>query len=145
MKKLIVLGAGLGAATAASVALFSTGVAGASPNVVGQTLSEAQAAVTAAGLTSVVSTSVGDQQAQSNCVVARQQDRIVPAPQDTALSDSTQVLLFLNCYAAVAGTTAPGYSAASPEGQSYIASASSSSAAAAASSSAAASAAAPSS
>jgi hypothetical protein len=72
-KKLIVLGAGALAASAATLTLMSTGVAGAAPDESGKTYSEAQAALKAAGYTAVVSSAVGDAVAQGDCTVTRQQ------------------------------------------------------------------------
>jgi hypothetical protein len=70
--KLIVVGAGVLAAGAATLTLMSTGVAGAAPDVSGQTFSEAQAALKEAGYTAVVSTAVGDAVSQGDCTVVRQ-------------------------------------------------------------------------
>jgi hypothetical protein len=125
VKKLIVVGAGFAGASATVMALVASGVAGASPppNVTGQTLSEARATLTTSGATAVVSTAVGDQKDQSDCVVTRQQARTVPAPINTSASPTTQVLLSLNCDATAASATTPGYSAGSPEGRAAAAAA----------------------
>jgi beta-lactam-binding protein with PASTA domain len=121
VKKFIVLGAGV-AAAAASMALVGTGVAGAAPDVTGQTFSEASAALSGAGLKAVVSSAVGDQKAQSDCVVTRQ--RTSSTPQNGSHpSSGTKVLLSLNCYATQSSATSPGYSAASPEGRAAAAAA----------------------
>jgi hypothetical protein len=122
MKKFIVLGAGVAAAAAASMALIGTGVAGAAPDTTGQTFSEASAALSAAGVKAVASTVVGDQKAQSDCVVTRQQG--FSNPQNGSRPSSTAtVLLSLNCYATAASSNSPGYSAASPEGRAAAAAA----------------------
>ena len=134
------VGAGFIVGAAAGVALFGAGVAHASgtPDVVGQTYSNAQTAITAAGLTPVISTIVGDQLTQPNCQVVNTVPRTVPAPENTSGSPTSQLLISLNCDAPVASATKPGFSAASPQGVSAIASASSSAAAASSSSAAAA-------
>jgi hypothetical protein len=72
--KLVVFGAAAAGAGAASLALFSTGVAGASPDQTGKSFSEAQATLKTAGYTPIVSIAVGDKTAQSDCKVIRQQD-----------------------------------------------------------------------
>jgi hypothetical protein len=130
------IGVGLAVSAAATAVLFGAGVAqaGSAPNVVGQQYSAAQSAITAAGFTPVISTVVGDRLSQPNCQIVNQVTRIVPPLQNTSASATNQLLISLNCDAAVASATKPGFSAASPQGVSAIASASS----AAASSSAAA-------
>jgi hypothetical protein len=133
-----------GLAVGAAAALLGAGVAqagGAPPNVIGQKYSDAQTAITGAGFTPVISTVVGDRLAQADCQVVNTVSRTVPPPEDTSASATNQLLISLNCDAAVASATKPGFSAASPQGVSAIAAASSSSAAAAASSSSAAAAA----
>jgi hypothetical protein len=137
-------GVGFAVSAAVSTVLLGAGVAQAdsSPNVVGQTYSNAQTAITAAGLTPVISTIVGDRLTQPNCQVVNTVPRTIPAPENSSGSPTSQLLVSLNCDAAVASTTQPGFSAASPQGVSAIAAASSS---AASSSAAAASSAAPSS
>jgi hypothetical protein len=131
VKKSILAGAGI-ASAATAMALLGCGVAAASPDVVGQKVNDARSAISAAGDSVVISTVVGDRTDQADCVVARQQDRNEPAPENTGLSGSTQVLLSLNCDPQEASATMPGYSAASPEGKAAAAAAASSSAAAAA-------------
>jgi hypothetical protein len=131
VKESILIGAGVVAA-AAAMALLGCGVAAASPDVIGQKVGDARSAITAAGDTVVISTVVGDRTDQADCVVARQQDRNVPAPENTFLSSTTEVLLSLNCDPQAASAKIPGYSAASPEGKAAAAAASSSAAAASA-------------
>jgi hypothetical protein len=130
VKKSILAGAGVASAAAAMV-LLGSGVAAASPDVTGQKVSDARSAITAAGDTVVISTVIGDRTDQADCVVAHQQDRNEPAPENTGLSGTTQVLLSLNCDPQEASAKMPGYSAASPEGKAAAAAASSSAAAAA--------------
>jgi hypothetical protein len=112
-------------AVIAAVAITGTAVAQAasSPSVVGQKYSDARSALSGAGFTIVVSSTVGDQVAWPDCIVTRQQDRSVPPPENTAGSTSNQTLLSLNCDAQVATAKAPGNSLASPEGRAAAASA----------------------
>ena len=101
MKKLLVLAAGALAATAASLTLVSTGVAGAAPDTSGQTFSEAQATLKTAGYTAVMSTTIGDQVAQNDCTVVRQQTTtggaFVGGDWPGSSSSSPKVLLTLDC------------------------------------------------
>ena len=101
-------------------------LAASSPDVAGQKYSDAQSAISGAGLTPVVETTVGDQKAWPDCVVTRTQQRTVPPPENSSGSATTQVLVSLNCEAPVASATVPGNSAASPEGKAAAAAAASS-------------------
>jgi len=112
---------------AASMALFSTGVAGAANEYVGMTYAEAVAALTKAGLKPVVATRVGEALSQDQCVVTRSENtsRMAPASgkkQTFGMAKDT-VLLFLDCAAPIASAGTPGNSAASPEGRAAIAAA----------------------
>jgi len=125
---------GLGAAlvvsaTSAMLLLLSSGVAqaGSTPNVVGQKYSDASSAISGAGLRPVVSTIVGDQKAWPDCLVASQEAKTVPPPENSAGSATNEVLVSLNCYSAAASAKAPGYSAASPEAKAIAAAAKSAS------------------
>jgi hypothetical protein len=134
MVKPVLLGATVvSAIVAAMVAGSGVAQAASSPNVVGQKYSDARGTLTTAGFTIVVSTTVGDQVSWPNCVVTHQQDRSVPAPENTAGSATNETLLSLNCDAQLASATQPGNSLGSPEGQAAAAAAASSSAASAAS------------
>jgi hypothetical protein len=128
-----VLGVSATAAAGAALALAGSGVAvaGTPPDVTGQKYSDAQTAITGAGFTPVIKTTVGDQVAWPDCVVTRTQQRTVQAPANSSGSATTELLVSLNCNAGVASATQPGNSAASPEGKAAVAAA----AAAAASSS----------
>jgi hypothetical protein len=123
-----VLGASATAAAFAALGLAGSGVAVADsgPDVTGQKYSDAQSALSGAGLTPVVETTVGDQKAWPDCVVTRAQKRTVQPPPDSSGSATTQMLVSLNCDAPIASATAPGNSAASPEGRAAIAAAASS-------------------
>jgi len=93
------------------------------PNVVGQKYSDATSQLSAAGLSVVVSTTVGDTLSRPNCIVTRQQSRTESAPENTSGSPVSQVLLSLNCGAQVASATSAGNSLASPEGRAAAAAA----------------------
>jgi hypothetical protein len=134
-------GAVLCAAAAVTMTTLTTGAlanAGTPPSVNGQKYSDAQTALSGAGFTPVVSTTVGDKVAWSDCLVTNVVSRTLPAVENSAGSPTNEALVSLNCYGTEASNKGAGYSAGSPEGQSLAAAASSSSAAAAASSSAAA-------
>ena len=122
------LGVSVTAAAGAALALAGSGVAVADsgPDVAGQKYSDAQSALSGAGLTPVVETTVGDQKAWPDCVVTRAQKRTVQPPPDSSGSATNQMLVSLNCDAPIASATAPGNSAASPEGRAAVAAAASS-------------------
>jgi hypothetical protein len=113
------------AAAGAALALAGSGVAvaGTAPDVTGQTYSTAQTAITGAGFTPVVQSTVGDQLAWPNCIVTRTQQRTVQPPANSSGAATTQLLVSLNCNAGVASGTQPGPSAASPEGKAAAAAA----------------------
>jgi hypothetical protein len=119
------LGAALVVSATSAMLLLNSGVAqaGSSPNVVGQKYSDATSAISGAGLHPVVSTVVGDQKAWPDCLVATQEDRTVPPPENSSGSATNEVLVSLNCDSAEASAKAPGYSAASPEGKAIAAAA----------------------
>jgi hypothetical protein len=127
----IAIGAVLTASAATAMLLLGSGVAQAkgAPSVVGQKYSDAQTAISGAGFKAVVSTVVGDQKSWSDCLVANQGSRTVPAAVNSSGSATNEVLVSLNCYAAQASGL-PGYSAASPEGKAITAAAASASASA---------------
>jgi hypothetical protein len=87
------------------------------PDVVGQKYSDAASQLSAAGLSVVVSTTVGDTVARSSCIVTHQESRTEAPPENTSASPVSQVLISLNCGAPVASATSAGNSAASPEGK----------------------------
>ena len=113
-----------GALSVPAVALVLCGVAHAgSPDVVGQKYGDASGTLGDAGFTPVVSTAVGDQEPESNCVVVRQQDRTVQPAANSSGSATNETLLSLNCDEAVATATKPGNSLESPEGRAAAAAA----------------------
>jgi hypothetical protein len=107
--------------------------AGTPPTVTGEKYSDAQTALSGAGFTPVVSTTVGDKLAWSDCLVTNVVTRTQPAVENSSGSAVNQALVSLNCYGTEASNKAAGYSAGSPEGQSLASVASSSAAAASAS------------
>jgi hypothetical protein len=115
-------------ATAACVvmALFGSVVAHAAsqPDVVGQKYSDAASQLSSAGLSVVVSTTVGDTVARPSCIVTHQESRTEAPPENTSASPVSQVLISLNCGAPVASATSSGNSLASPEGRAAAAAAS---------------------
>jgi hypothetical protein len=120
-----VLGVSATAAAGVALALAGSGVAaaGTPPDVTGQKYSDATTAITGAGFTPVVKTTVGDQVAWPDCVVTRTQQRTVQPPANSSGSATTELLVSLNCNAGVASATQPGNSAASPEGKAAVAAA----------------------
>jgi hypothetical protein len=94
------------------------------PTVVGQTYAEVTSQLSGAGLSVVVSTTVGDTVDRADCIVTRQQGRTAPAPENSSPSPVKQALLSLTCGAPVASATSAGNSLASPEGKAAAAAAS---------------------
>jgi hypothetical protein len=125
----LALGTGATAAAIAALGVAGSAVAQAdsSTDVTGQKYSDAQSALSSAGLKPVVETVVGDQKAWPDCVVTRTQKRTVQPPENSSGSATNEMLVSLNCDAGVATATAPGNSAASPEGRAAIAAAAASS------------------
>ena len=119
-----VLGVGAAAASLVALAISAGGVAAAAgSDVTGQKYSDAQSALSSAGLKPVVETVVGDQKAWPDCVVTRAQKRTVQPPENSSGSASNEMLVSLNCEAGIATATTPGNSAASPEGKAAAAAA----------------------
>jgi hypothetical protein len=114
-------------ATGVVMAIFGSVVAQASsaPNVVGQKYSDAASQLSTAGLSVVVSTTVGDTVARPSCIVTNQESRTEVPPENTSASPVSQVLISLNCGAPVASATSSGNSLASPEGRAAAAAAAS--------------------
>jgi len=118
-----VLGVGGAAAALAALAISGSGVAAAATDVTGQKYSDAQSALSSAGLKPVVETVVGDQKAWPDCVVTRAQKRTLQPPENSSGSATDEMLVSLNCDAGIATATTPGNSAASPEGRAAAAAA----------------------
>lgn len=105
-KFLLRLFASIALSSVAAITLGSVVAQAASqPNVVGQKYSDAASQLSTAGLSVVVSTTVGDTVSRPNCIVTRQQSRTEAAPENTSSSPVNQVLLSLNCGAQVASAT----------------------------------------
>jgi hypothetical protein len=103
MDKAVLLSASIALTSVASIALGSVVAQAASqPNVVGQKYSDATSQLSGAGLSAVVSTTVGDTVDRADCIVTREQSRTEPAPENSSASPVNQVLLSLNCGAPVA-------------------------------------------
>jgi hypothetical protein len=100
---------------AATLGLATTGVASATPSVVGMTYDDAQTAAKGAGVATDVSTTTGTVLAQGDCIVVNQVMRaaVTFGRQNTP----STMLLALNCNAPLASAGHPGNSAGSPEGQ----------------------------
>ena len=118
MNKAVFLGTSI---TAAGVVMtiFGSVVAHATsqPSVVGQKYSDAASQLSAAGVSVVVSTTVGDSVARPNCIVSRQESRTEAPPENTSAAPVNQMLISLNCGAPLASATSSGNSLASPEGR----------------------------
>jgi hypothetical protein len=123
----VVCGVSAVAAALAGIAISISGVATAATDVTGQKYSDAQSALSGAGLKPVVETVVGDQKSWPDCVVTRAQKRTVQPPANSSGSATNEMLVSLNCDAGVASGTTPGNSAASPEGRAAAAAAASAS------------------
>ncbi len=112
MKKLTIL-AGAAAATA-SAALFGAGIAGAAPDVVGDTYSDASSTIEQSGGTAVVATRTGSGADTGDCIVTNAWDASFVRDGESA---SGEVMVALNCNGDVASAGKPGNSAASPAGR----------------------------
>jgi hypothetical protein len=118
MKKLRIYTVGAVGATAASMAVFGTGVA-AADDYTGQTYGDASAAISDAGEKAVIATRAGDTLPDDKCVVTHaEQAHWLKGDDFQPVTDT--VLLNLNCNAAVASAKSPGNSAASPEGRAAL-------------------------
>jgi hypothetical protein len=120
MKNLIILGTGAVGAMALATALFGTGVAAAAGEYDGQTYADAAAAIEEAGGTPVVTTRVGGQLPQDECLVVNTQDHsfLRDPPDDVYMSSVTdEVRVSLNCAGGFATASNPGASLASPAGR----------------------------
>ena len=112
----VLLGAASGVAATISV---GAGVAGAAPDVVGQTYRDAKSTIQSQGSAVVIATRTGGSADIDKCIVTNawgkpsvDQPRQAPGP--------NEVWVALSCNAAIAGPGTPGNSAASPEGRQAI-------------------------
>jgi hypothetical protein len=108
----ILLSAAAGVAATVSV---GAGVAVAAPDVTGQTYKDAKNTIQGQGAAVVIATRTGGMVDEDKCIVTNAWDK----PSGTAIGEdpSNQVLVALNCNAAVASAGSAGPSAASPEGR----------------------------
>jgi hypothetical protein len=113
VKMLINLAGGVAVAGAAA-SLFGAGIAGAAPDVVGDTYNDASAAIEQDGGTAVVATRVGSGADEGECIVTNAWD--APFLRDGSSADG-EVMVALNCNGDVASAGTPGNSAASPAGR----------------------------
>jgi hypothetical protein len=109
-------------AAAASAAVVGAGSAAAAPDVVGQTYNDAKQTIQETGATAVIATKTGSLASLDACIVTNAWNKPqVDNPRGG--SDQQQVMVALNCNAAVATAGSAGNSAASPEGRQALASA----------------------
>jgi hypothetical protein len=109
------------AVTVACTALIAVapGVASASsaPDVVNKKYADASADLSKAGYTAVVSTRIGDDVPQNDCIVVHQQTETTPThgTKKYLVDESKNVFVSLSCYAGKAAQGEPGYSANDPK------------------------------
>ena len=114
MKMLGVLfGTAAGVAAALSV---GAGIAAAVPDVVGQTYEDAKQSIGATGSKPVIATRIGGRTDEGQCIVTNAWLH-TPITQRYEKPKYDEVMVALNCTAAVASAGSPGNSAASPEGR----------------------------
>lgn len=111
--RLQVLGIGASGAAASAMVLLGTATAAAAPDVVGQTYSDAAAAIEEGGGTAVVAARVGDKLDQGDCIVTNAWDASFLRIDQSG----SQVHLALNCAGGYATATNPGASVADPLGR----------------------------
>jgi hypothetical protein len=114
-KKLIVVAAAVGAATA----MFGVGVASAGPDVSGMKYSDAKTQIQQSGLTAQVSARVGDRLSEADCIVTNATRSAAP-DNGFGSGGNSLVLVALDCNGVPASATNPGYSAASTEGRKAV-------------------------
>jgi hypothetical protein len=116
MKTLINLAGGAAvAATAVAAALWGAGTAGAAPDVVGDTYSDAATAIEQSGGTAVIATRVGSGADEGECIVTNAWD--ASFVRDGESANGSEVMVALNCNSQVASAGKAGNSAASPAGR----------------------------
>ncbi|WP_253868001.1 hypothetical protein [Mycobacterium sp. GA-1285] len=106
------------AAAAAGTALASAGQAAAVPDVVDRPFEDAQKIIQQYGGKAVVATRVGSGADEGSCLVTNAWDAAVRRPNSRGRPvANSDVMVALNCNAAVAAPGAPGNSAMSPVGR----------------------------
>jgi hypothetical protein len=118
MKSLVIL-FGAAAGVAATISL-SAGVAVAAPDVVGQTYADAKNTIQSSGSAVVIATRTGGSSNLDKCTVTNAWDK-PRVNQARQAPGPGEVLVALNCNAAVASAGSAGPSAASPEGREALA------------------------
>jgi hypothetical protein len=112
----------LAVVTGAAMIMLGSGVAQAGSGVIGKTFAQASEALKKEGYQVRVSTVVGDQLPQSDCVVTGQ-SAWTPPPSFIVSQfnkpPSKAVSLSLDCYGEPASASQPGYSAVSPEAKDF--------------------------
>lgn len=102
----------------AALAVAAAGVAGAVPDVKGDTYGDAASDIADAGGTPVVASRVGNQLAEEDCIVTNVWEAsFVRDTGDEFEPDDGEVLVALNCNGSHATATGAGASALSPEGR----------------------------
>jgi hypothetical protein len=112
----VLLGAAAGVAATISVGV---GVAGAAPDVVGQTYRDAKNTIQSEGSAVVIATRTGGSADIDKCIVTNAWGK-PSVDQPRTASGPNEVWVALSCNAAIAGPGTPGNSAASPEGRQAI-------------------------
>jgi hypothetical protein len=114
VKMFIILAGGFATATV-SAGLFGAGVAGAAPDVVGDTYSDAKTAIRQSGASAVVATRVGSGADEGDCIVTNAWD--ASFIREGRNANGREVMVALNCNSQVASAGKSGNSAASPAGR----------------------------
>lgn len=115
MKKLLAVGFGVVGATAASLAMFGSGVASATNEYAGQTYADAAQAISNAGQSATIATRVGSFLPTDQCIVTG--SRSADFLDSSGTNPGNRVLLYLNCNNTFATAGVPGNSIGSPEGR----------------------------
>ena len=111
----ILIGVAVGVAATISV---GAGIAGAAPDVVGQSYKDAKNNIQASGSAVVIATKTGGLAELDDCIVTQAWDK--PSVTPPRKAPKSEVWVALSCNAAIATPGAPGNSAASPEGRQAI-------------------------
>jgi hypothetical protein len=115
MNRALVGGIGVVAGTAASLALFGSGVAAADNEYAGQTYADAAQEISDSGQSVTIATRVGTFLPTGQCIVTG--SRTANFLDSSGYSSGSRVLLNLNCNNTFAAAGVPGNSMGSPEGR----------------------------
>jgi nickel-dependent lactate racemase len=113
MKRFVVIGTSAILSALVSAGIFGGGVA--SADYTGQTYAQASENIEAHGMKAVISSVVGDQLAQDDCVVTNA--KTSSFLNSSGVLEEKTILLALNCNETVAKPGTPGNSLATPEGK----------------------------